>query len=444
MPIETLRFTDAGPFEEIGFDFDPHVNVFTGPNTTGKSTALWVLGELLVYPFTMPSRMLRSDHASWAIEYRSSNKSETIEGSFPVQSSAMLGAYAELGYTCFIPAQRQSSNFRSSGPTVSENIESLAEQEIAALSQSIPEFFRELDRPTFLQWYRASRLSDVPELAKRRSLMLTGASITTDKAVIQKIVDLDYEKHRVNRPEIGHVIDQIVSIASEVTEGFPISLARVDKDEAGLFPTIKTPCGELPLDRLSQGTQSVIHCIARFLLGYAEYYDFPKTLENEPAILIIDEIDAHLHPSWQRQIIPTLTKRFQNLQIFCSTHSPLMLAGLERGQAQLLSRNEQGTIEVSTNETDIVGWTSDEILRNILDVRHPTDAETVRRANRLDELDSIKELSDEQKAEADALRQVVSLDLRRGPGSAIVAQFTEELRRASREGSPETDRPENN
>ena len=57
---------------------------------------------------------------------------------------------------------------------------------------------------------------------------------------------------------------------------------------------------------------------------------------------------------------------------------------------------------------------------------------------------SIKELSDEQKAEADALRQVVSLDLRRGPGSAIVAQFTEELRRASREGSPETDRPENN
>ena len=58
--------------------------------------------------------------------------------------------------------------------------------------------------------------------------------------------------------------------------------------------------------------------------------------------LIIDEIDAHLHPSWQRRIIPALTRNFPNLQIFCSTHPPLMLAGLEEGQVQLISRDTKG------------------------------------------------------------------------------------------------------
>ena len=55
-------------------------------------------------------------------------------------------------------------------------------------------------------------------------------------------------------------------------------------------------------------------------------------LTEKPGILIVDEIDVHLHPSWQRRIIPALTKNFPNLQIFCSTHSPLMLAGLGEGR----------------------------------------------------------------------------------------------------------------
>ena len=61
--------------------------------------------------------------------------------------------------------------------------------------------------------------------------------------------------------------------------------------------------------------------------------------------MIVDEIDAHLHPSWQRRILPTLTRNFPNLQIFCSTHSPMMLAGLKAGQVQLLRRDENGRCE---------------------------------------------------------------------------------------------------
>ena len=50
MPIASLYFTDIGPFDEIEFEFDRQVNVFTGPNNAGKTAALLMLGELLVYP----------------------------------------------------------------------------------------------------------------------------------------------------------------------------------------------------------------------------------------------------------------------------------------------------------------------------------------------------------------------------------------------------------
>ena len=51
MPITSLRFSNLGPFDDVSFEFDKQVNVFTGPNNSWKSTALWVLAEILVYPF---------------------------------------------------------------------------------------------------------------------------------------------------------------------------------------------------------------------------------------------------------------------------------------------------------------------------------------------------------------------------------------------------------
>ena len=115
----------------------------------------------------------------------------------------------------------------------------------------------------------------------------------------------------------------------------------------------------------------MIQCVAHLTIGYGEYCEFSADLEEKPGILLTDEIDAHLHPSWQQRIIPTLIRHFPKLQVFCSTHSPLMLAGLEAGQVQLLRRGEDGKVSVSRNESDIAGWSADEILRNFLEVPTP-------------------------------------------------------------------------
>ena len=83
MPITSLYLTDFGPFDEIEFEFDRQVNVFTGPNNSGKSAALLMLGELLVYPFTTPDKLYRSDRPEWKLRYSSGTKVESVGGDLP-------------------------------------------------------------------------------------------------------------------------------------------------------------------------------------------------------------------------------------------------------------------------------------------------------------------------------------------------------------------------
>lgn len=80
---------------------------------------------------------------------------------------------------------------------------------------------------------------------------------------------------------------------------------------------------------LSQGYQSTFAWVAD-LLGHA-FLDAgkridPKTLEG---IVLLDEIDLHLHPTWQRRIVPILRSVFPRLQFIVTTHSPLVLTGFE-------------------------------------------------------------------------------------------------------------------
>ena len=431
MPITSLHVTDVGPFDEVTIEFDRQVNVFTGPNNSGKSTLLWVLAELLVYPFGMPARLLRSDNPQWKLSISSPTGDDSVEGTLPTEVDLLLHIYEKIGPTCYVPAQRHGTSFRSSGPTVIQDVEARLDKELALFMADAPPIIRQKGVEAARQAWRAYiDVREPPELARRRKMMIVGSSLVNDKEVKQKIVDLDYAAYRKNRPSIRLTIDKVVAMASEITQGYPIHSLEVAEDAEGLFPQLRTQDGDLPLDVLSQGTQSIIQFLAHLTFGFAEYYDFPSDLEERPGILIIDEIDAHLHPTWQRRIIPTLNRYFPNLQIFCSTHSPLMLAGLNSGQVQLLRRDESGKVTVSENESDIAGWTADEILRQFMEVPDPTDAATVDRINRFQELTRKEELSGAQAEELEQLRHTVRDDLLSGPKSEQVIRFAEELKRA--------------
>lgn len=96
---------------------------------------------------------------------------------------------------------------------------------------------------------------------------------------------------------------------------------------------------KLPPTALSQGYQSMVAWLTD-LLGHAflEFGDVaPSKLEG---IVLLDEIDLHLHPTWQRRIVPILRRVFPKLQFVVTTHSPLVLTGFAREEIIWLDLNE--------------------------------------------------------------------------------------------------------
>ncbi len=219
-----------------------------------------------------------------------------------------------------------------------------------------------------------------------------------------------------NDPEHLNVFKYIAQVVSHITEGFNIDIAIgiFDYKYGEIGYTSRTSDGEVKMHELSQGTRTVVGWMVRFIAGMALYYGCAPDWMERRGIFIIDEIDAHLHPSWQRRIIPTLTRHFPNVQIFASTHSPMMVAALKAGQVHLLKRDETGRVVWSRNEQDSIGWTADEIYRTFMGIEDPTDELTVQRANRLRELRDKESRTDVEEEEMNALRRQVNEDLLAG------------------------------
>lgn len=434
MPIKKFRIINAGPFDDITFEFDERVNVFVGPNNSGKSAALLALAETTVYPFIFPRKFIKDSGSQWEISFSVEQQNQLFSGVLPIdlsQESQKLEAIellSSIGFTAFIPSLRRSTDYRSKGPSIHpaeqlrlHNLEDDDKDvETNQMRGVATSHFRNVPRHI---------TESNPELHRRRRLLPTDAALVSDQWVIQKMVDLDYAGYRRNQPQIHSLLKKVTKVASEIMEGYHLGFSRINEGERGLFPEFQTIDGDLPLNVLSQGTQSTIQWLSHFLFGYAQYYDYPKDLEDKPSILIVDEIDVHLHPSWQRRIIPALLNNFPNLQLFCSTHSPLMLSGLKEGQLQLLKRDTYGKITASSNWQDMAGWSAEEILRSVLEVRDTMDLTTASEIDRMGELSIKEKLTESEQAELAALRQRVGEVLPGGPASSHAEFFLKYIKK---------------
>ena len=182
---------------------------------------------------------------------------------------------------------------------------------------------------------------------------------------------------------------------------------------------------------LSSGTQGTLLWVWALALQMLNHYGGTAGWQQKPAILLIDEIENHLHPTWQRRVIPALLEHFPGLQIFATTHSPFVVAGLKAGQVHLLKRDQEGRVTASTNHEDVIGWTADEILRNMMGVDDPTDDVTAAAARELRELRNsalgdTAEAEDKRQRRMQELRQKVNRDLLAGGPMAAQRELFEE------------------
>ncbi|TAH17752.1 MAG: hypothetical protein EAZ08_13055 [Cytophagales bacterium] len=98
---------------------------------------------------------------------------------------------------------------------------------------------------------------------------------------------------------------------------------------------------EIPLSLLSQGFQSIIGWVGYFLQRLAQTSIGQKPLNEENAIVFIDEIDTYLHPQWQARIMQVLREKFPNTQFIITTHSPVLVNNLKQENAKVFYIDSQ-------------------------------------------------------------------------------------------------------
>ena len=98
--------------------------------------------------------------------------------------------------------------------------------------------------------------------------------------------------------------------------------------------------------------------------GHAPNYD-PNEFEG---LVLLDEIDLHLHPSWQVKIVPALKKAFPSVQFVTTTHSPMVLPGLEHDEIVRLRQREGGDVCVETPDVAPALMTGSELYDSFFEI----------------------------------------------------------------------------
>ncbi len=110
-----------------------------------------------------------------------------------------------------------------------------------------------------------------------------------------------------------------------------------------LYVDGKLMLGAVPFDRLPSGFVSILKLFQEILSGFAGWsaMEDNRDLASMDGLVLIDEIEAHLHPMWQARVIPLLKRFFPNTTFFVATHSPLIAATTAEGEAYELVRAGQ-------------------------------------------------------------------------------------------------------
>ena len=435
------------PFtERIEFTFDPKVNVFIGPNASGKSTVLrqvldnyhreWAgYGAAAAsepefsYIGNQPVHLTKSGHFVLALE---NHDADNYRGNYDV----IIVPATRVRYGV---APAKDGLITDTGEHNFFGVESLSEvlyadhihSTISALQRTIqgnpiegstmPKG-RTYTDDELLHPPAGATAENNPQKAGRGLNEALAIAHECAKKICREVVSGD-------RPQNTRIIRNVKTEselpAAEVSFELGVSIQTNDiRDGLRVDP--------LDMTSLSAGTEGAIWWTRLIALSLLFMHEFEPGWQNRRAILLIDEIENHLHPTWQRRVIPALLEHFPGLQIFATTHSPFVVAGLKAGQVHLLNRDENGVVTATTNTEDIEGWTADEILRVYMGVHDPTDQATADAAVQLRRLRNEGPRADERgeeerQAEIRRLRQIVDRAELSGPRAAEDARFLADL-----------------
>ena len=157
----------------------------------------------------------------------------------------------------------------------------------------------------------------------------------------------------------------------------------------------------IPIELLSDGVRNVISLVMDILYRCCKIN--PQLRENanqSKGIVLIDEVDMHLHPEWQQTIIGELRSIFPNIQFIVTTHSPQVLTTVEAESIRSIVYNEDtGKFEIQIPQFTL-GAKSNVVLKSVFNVEErPQTIDFVQQLNRYQELVNNDEWESEEAVE---------------------------------------------
>jgi energy-coupling factor transporter ATP-binding protein EcfA2 len=332
--ITSLRLERIGPFEELELEFERGWNVLLGNNGCGKSTILRAIalglcgdapqaveagGQLLRVGASQGSIEIRAGHASYRTELVRHDDGVYVKS--PQITPLQTGKWVVLGFPpvrgVFLNVPRGPSRDGLTKPDVSDLLP-----------------------------------------------LLKGVVDPRVDGIRQWLVNLDVRsktaKHTEERSKASGIRAAFFGLLNEMTPGAHCAFSHVDEKTWQVW--VSTPDGVVPIERLSQGASSLLGWVGSLVQRLYEIYGSSSAPQLQPAVVLVDEVDAHLHPEWQQLVVPLVRKLLPGIQVIATTHSPLIVGNLKQGEFQHIYRREDEVPEVQKIDTSFVGWRADQIL----------------------------------------------------------------------------------
>lgn len=377
MYLKRVQIQNTGPLQDLDLHFSfspaglPKPMVLIGQNGTGKSILLSYIvnaligGKSLAYDDTDVAEGRVFKYRS--PQYITSGKDYSY-GSVSFSSGASVGEYqlkytkdefeSKLGYTPIDPIWQKMSSSDSS--IFKSTFDKFKDPTVQFYKQQCCVYFP-VDRFEDPAWLNVENLrapprySDVKKILRtsNRKIINTSPLRTNRDWLFDVVVDREiYERNIVNIPVgvgvPGTVLPAFLGYKGsstnviEAAEKILRTILRSTEVRFGVGGRkdrmLAVMCGssaQVPnVFQLSTGEVQLLNLFLTILRDYDLSDGTLTTLADVKGIVVVDEVDAHLHVVHQREILPALIKAFPNVQFVLTTHSPLFLIGLQEQFAE--------------------------------------------------------------------------------------------------------------
>lgn len=330
MKIKHVIIENFRAIKKLDFECSGKVNVFIGDNGVGKTTvleAIFVLCSWLNAKLSLPKgrgRSIRKEDIRIGAEYCFLSIAVEYKGK-PVQWSLMRGISSDN-----LPEKQTDL------------------RELETLVRYIREFND--DGQSLLSIYGVNRNLSSISIDKRvygkkevtRDVIGNSIARTNWKQFFNWYYERENEENRMKaRFSIRYHDESLDAIRECLNEVFPDYHNLRVEDRPTRF-VIDKDGNEINFDRLSDGEKCYITLVLDIARRLSMQSDGQGPILNGELIILIDELDLHLHPSWQLQMVRNLERKFPNCQFFVSSHSPLVLSSLcDEDKLVVLRNGEQ-------------------------------------------------------------------------------------------------------